>query len=968
MALHSFGGVFLLRLMPNSEEAPNRKLLLIGWDAADWSVARPLMAAGKMPNLQRLCEGGVQGKLATIRPVLSPMLWTSIATGKRAWKHGIHGFSEPCPNTGVIRPITNLSRKTKAVWNIFNQQGWKSNVIGWWPSSPAEPINGVMLSNHYQQAVANPGEDWPMRPGTVHPPHLEEPLKEFRVHPAELGNEHILPFIPKAAEIDQSTDKRMASCAKTIAEVTGLHAAATACMRIEPWDFMAVYYDAIDHFCHGFMKYHPPRQSWIDEKSFDLYQQVVASAYQYHDMMLGVLMHLAGEEATIMLISDHGFESGLLRPKVLPNEPAGPASEHSPYGIFCLKGPGIREGEVIHGASLLDIAPTLLHLYGLPVGRDMDGKVLVNCFDAEQAVAYIDSWDTVEGADGRHPQGANLVEVDSRESLRQLIDLGYIEEPNPDQGKAVDETLRELQYNLAQAYMDGGLMPSAIKILSRLWERWPEESRFGTKLLTCHLELSDAVRARSTYELLLERKNAAMESAREELKAVKEKYEANEAAHKSAAEKKGEVHNVAPRPQGLLQRIRRLSGRAKKNPHAFAYFEASVLALEDRNAEAIELLRKAEAVQTAQRPSLYTRMGQIYFKMKNWSAAEASYSKVVDLSPDSPVGRLGLARVYLQQNRIFEAGGESLAALELSYHNPPAQVLYARALVRLGKPKMAEQSLLLALAQNPNYVEAYRRLSALYRIQLRQPEKALEYAALAKAARVRVTESRQEATALTVFPSIMNVGERIVAGEAGEPLILVSGLPRSGTSLMMQMLEAGGLTTVTDRKREADDSNPRGYYEDDRVKQLAVNRDTAWLTSCRGQAVKMVAPLLEWLPDDLPVKIIFMQRPAEEVIRSQRTMLERDGKQGAMLTDASLAKAYAQQLHRVNDLIEKRPGTELLTVDFAEAISRPRAVADTVNAFLGNRLQSAAMADVADRDLYRVRLTSDLAPENGTLE
>ena len=137
---------------------PARKVLLIGWDAADWSVARPLLAQGKMPALKRLMDAGVWGDLATIRPVLSPMLWTSIATGKRAWKHGIHGFAEPCPATGGIRPITNLSRKTKAIWNIFSQQGWRSNVIGWWPSHPAEPIRGVMVSNHFQQAVGNLGE------------------------------------------------------------------------------------------------------------------------------------------------------------------------------------------------------------------------------------------------------------------------------------------------------------------------------------------------------------------------------------------------------------------------------------------------------------------------------------------------------------------------------------------------------------------------------------------------------------------------------------------------------------------------------------------------------------------------------------------------------------------------------------------------------------------------------------------
>lgn len=234
-----------------------RKVLLIGWDAADWNVARPLVEQGKMPTLKRLMDEGVSGNLATIQPVLSPMLWTSIATGKRAWKHGIHGFTEPAPGGVGIQPITNLSRKTKAVWNIFNQQGWKSNVIGWWPSSPVEPINGVMISNHYQQVVADLGKPWPMRPGTVHPEELEEPLKDLRIHPAELENEHILPFIPRASEIDQAKDKRMASCAKVLAEISSVHAAATACMQLEPWDFMAVYYDGIDHFGHGFMKFHP---------------------------------------------------------------------------------------------------------------------------------------------------------------------------------------------------------------------------------------------------------------------------------------------------------------------------------------------------------------------------------------------------------------------------------------------------------------------------------------------------------------------------------------------------------------------------------------------------------------------------------------------------------------------------------------------------------------------------------------
>lgn len=132
---------------------PARRVLLVGWDAADWRVIDPLLDAGRMPALESVVDQGVIGNLATIRPVLSPMLWTSIATGMRAYKHGIHGFTEPRPDGKGVTPVTNLSRKVKAVWNILQQNGLRSNVVGWWPSHPVEPIDGVMVTNHFQQAL-----------------------------------------------------------------------------------------------------------------------------------------------------------------------------------------------------------------------------------------------------------------------------------------------------------------------------------------------------------------------------------------------------------------------------------------------------------------------------------------------------------------------------------------------------------------------------------------------------------------------------------------------------------------------------------------------------------------------------------------------------------------------------------------------------------------------------------------------
>ena len=113
-----------------------RKILLIGWDGADWKYIHPLIDQGFMPNLEKLINGGVMGRLATLDPPLSPTLWTSIATGKRPYKHGIHGFTEPDPSGEGIRPMYITNRKCKAIWNILTQHNMKSHVVGLVAESP----------------------------------------------------------------------------------------------------------------------------------------------------------------------------------------------------------------------------------------------------------------------------------------------------------------------------------------------------------------------------------------------------------------------------------------------------------------------------------------------------------------------------------------------------------------------------------------------------------------------------------------------------------------------------------------------------------------------------------------------------------------------------------------------------------------------------------------------------------------
>ena len=907
-----------------------------------------------MPVLQRLTEEGSRGNLATIQPVLSPMLWTSIATGKRAWKHGIHGFSEPVPNMGGIRPISSLSRKTKAIWNIFNQEGLRSHVIGWWPSHPAEPINGVMISNHYQQASRNLSEDWPMRPGTVHPEELAEALKEFRVHPAELRNEHVLPFIPKAAEIDQDKDTSMKDCMKILAENAGIHAAATAVMQREPWDFMAVYYDGIDHFGHRFMHYHPPRLPWVPIEDFEKYKDVIEGAYRYHDMMLDALLRLAGDDTTVILISDHGFEPGNLRSRSIPNEPAGPAAEHSPLGIFCARGPGIRKNHEIHGACLLDIAPTLLHMKGLAVGEDMDGRVLRDIFESEPAdVVSIPSWDAVPGESGQHPADSESGDPsESREEIRQLVELGYIDEPDADIGKAIDDTLCELNYNLAQAYMDGGRFTDAVRILQKEWDRNPRKGRFGTKLLLCYLSLRDPVLARDTFERMVSRKEEAMRLAAVELEELMEslKAEGKDGAEAESSKK------IDRKDQ---QTLRRLRGQVEPNPKAFAFFRGCLLILEDNLTEALVAFKECEEAEESLKPSLYNKMGEVYLKLEDWDAAEETYRKTLSISPLDSDAHLGMAQIFTARKLPFDAAAAALKSLEINFAHPRAQFLYGQALRNLGKPAMARKALQHAVDQSPDFVAAWRELAGLYK---EGSKKAVYYKEQAGAAEKRLMERTRKLHKPELrpikwanFPNIIEKSE----SSGKDPLIIVSGLPRSGTSLMMQMLEAAGVPIVSDGTRKANESNSKGYFEDERVKRLATGGDPEWLTGCRGQAIKIVLPVITHAPMDLPQKIIFMERPAEEVVRSQRAMLKRDGKIGSTSEDDRLSEIFADYLKNFNDYARSRDAIAVLPIHYHDVLNDPETVARKVAAFVKPDADIREMIRIVDPKLYRTRPHED---------
>jgi len=187
-----------------------------------------------------------------------------------------------------------------------------------------------------------------------------------------------------------------------------------------------------------------------------------------------------------------------------------------------------------------------------------------------------------------------------------------------------------------------------------------------------------------------------------------------------------------------------------------------------------------------------------------------------------------------------------------------------------------------------------------------------------------------------------------------EFITIVSGLPRSGTSMMMKVLEAGGIPPITDELRQADEDNPKGYYEFERVKEMDKG-DTAWVVEARGKVVKVISALLKYLPPSEQYRVVFIQRNMPEILASQRKMLVRRGEDPDKVDDAQMAALFEKHLKQVQEWLQAQPNFRVLYVHYSDVLADPRPSIDKVNEFLGGNLDVAAMMEAVDPALYRNR-------------
>lgn len=643
------------------------RLVLVGWSAAGWRMINPLVDGGLMPNLRGLMERGVMGDMGAMQPQVSPMLWTSAATGVRPDRHGILGAMEPDPIAGGIRRSTSTSRRAKSIWNILHHAGRRSVVVNWPATHPCEPIHGAMVSDWYPQAGHPFGADWRLAAGAIHPAERSAELAELRLHPRELTGDDLAPFLPRLNDIDQDGDRRPAKLAAILAETISVHAAATRLLETQEWDFAAIFHDALAQAAGEFLPFHAPGVAASGEDERELYREVMNGLCCFQDLLLGRILHLAGPEATVMVVSERGLHTGGARtgeaPMLVP----------AVNGICSLAGPGIRHDELIYGVELVDIAPTLLALFGLPAGQDMAGKVLAEALDEPWDVATIPSWEDVPGDFGRHVVEDDAA-ADTARILAELAELGYEQDGETPDGQAARATRADCDFNLSLVHLADGNRAAALPLLEAAARERPNETAPCLYLAQCYYELGRLEDCRSRLEMF---------------------------------SRLGGSHSAAE----LIQ--------------------AELAIAEGRHEDALAILLKAEE-SPHDSPGVRHLIGRVYLAQNRLADAERVFRKsLAEHAADSSTWT-ALAETLLARGEITGAADAALDAIRVKFGSPAAHYTLGCALAKLGRISRAIQAFETCAALQPASPAPHRWLAEIHRTATKDEARAAYHRAMAE--------------------------------------------------------------------------------------------------------------------------------------------------------------------------------------------------------------------------------------------
>ena len=373
-----------------------KKVVLVGWNSVGWDAINPLLDRHELPNLGPFIEKGVMGTTATRGPLQTAIVAATVATGKHADKHGVLGPYEAHAD-GTVDRADGRARRVKAFWEILSQNGRRCNVVNFPVPGPAEGINGVFVSADSFLSVPRRRTDpIELPPDSILPADRTEDLKEFIVSLTEIDPQTMALFVPRLMDVDPK-DPRPRIIATAIAQTVSVHAVATWLMANTEWDVLSVNYPAIEQLWGRFLWCAGPRPAWVDRAEFELFREVGASSIRLCDLLLGRLLELAGDDSAVVVYSARGHvPHDQVSRELLASSRSNRESLLRGEGIFAMRAAGVRQDELIHNVSSLDICPTVLHLAGLQPAADMDGRVLDEAFvEPLSEQEPIESWETV---------------------------------------------------------------------------------------------------------------------------------------------------------------------------------------------------------------------------------------------------------------------------------------------------------------------------------------------------------------------------------------------------------------------------------------------------------------------------------------------------------------------------------------------------------------------------------------------
>lgn len=640
--------LFLLLLAGCAREPSPGRVLVLGLDGLDPDVVDLLVSEGKLPNFARLQREGASGRLVSEKPLLSPIVWTTIATGKPPARHGIGDFVAVDARTGERRPVTSRMRRVSAIWNLFSEAGKSVAVVGWWATWPPERVRGAVVSDHAAYHFLFPEGFEEKEAGVTWPPELAQQIAPLLRKPEDVTAEDLAPFVTVPPEelgrpFDFEDDLQHFRWA--LATARSYRDIGLKLWREERPDLALVYIEGTDTTSHLFGHLFRAQGLAGDLAAQQArYGRAVEEMYVFADRVVGDFLAAMDERTTLAVLSDHGFELGALPddPSVTRDLRRVSERSHELEGILYLYGngvrPGVRLGVRLKAPRILDVTPTLLAVAGLAPARDMPGRVLSEGLDLPEP-QRIATWE--KGSEGPEEEGSAGGEAAGDALVEHLESLGYLG------GRSAGERSPQGDRTLAALHFREGRLAQAEDLYAKLVAENPEDAALRASYAGVLGALGRFPEAREHVEkaLTLDPLNA---EAHHNLAVLHERAGERE----KAVEEYRKALRYDPRYEPSRKALVRLTGsgavRPPKTPdqekaQALAEQAADKARRGDYEGARADL---DEAVRLAPRSALvYQYRANVAWLQGDEKAAIADLEKALELEPDNALYRENLRRL-----------------------------------------------------------------------------------------------------------------------------------------------------------------------------------------------------------------------------------------------------------------------------------------------------------------------------------